>query len=423
MKMSSAPLTALQIAYIIGREYYLPLGGVGMHDFRVFRGSLDSKLLQGCLEVLVEKHTALRTMIDTKGFTQTILENGSVNYTEINFRDLAYEDAFLKAHQFTDLYSHYLHDLTLPPWHFWLIQLPECNHCNYNSILLASFDALILDGYSISIILEELFDHYHHALCNTPLKQNETSEARQSPLLKANFYENKQEDILFWQDKIKSMPHGLDFPWSTDLEAIKTSRYGRATISISKRHWDSLVLIAAQQSLLPNALLNGIVLEVLSEQSNSDYIYVAIPISFSLYQHELSNNSTVIPIGYHHSKDNSFFEKVDKIQSDTFDALGHISFSGIEIARLICDQIKTSIPFPIVLTNGLSWRLPPHNDYLAYYSGQTQTPQVAMDIRMSFSHAKDLVIDIDYAIEAVELKVINTLLTSIKNRICQLSLQ
>ncbi|MEE3662012.1 condensation domain-containing protein [Brenneria sp. g21c3] len=422
MKIPASALNPLQIAYIIGRTHYLPLGGVGMHDFRVFRGNLDSILLQESLTILVQKHAALRTLIDIDEFTQSTREKGTINFTEINFRDLSYENATLQANQFIDSHSHYLHDLADSPWHIWLILLPEHIGCDYNSILLTSFDALILDGYSISILLEELFDHYHNALCNSYQMESAVIETNKSQQSEFDFYKNKQEDVFFWQEKIRTMTNTLDFPWKRDLESIKTSKYARKTVFIKKQHWDVLRSIATQESLLPNALLNSIVLEALAEQSNSNHIYAAIPISFSLYQNQLSNHSTVIPIGYHKRDDKSFFESAHEIQRDTLDALEHVSFSGIEIARLICDQVKTSIPFPIVLTNGLSWRLPPHRDYIDYYSGQTQTPQVAMDIRLSFSHAKELVIDIDYAIEAIDLNVIDVLLTSIQDRICQFSL-
>ena len=417
MKTSNNFLNPLQIAYIIGRTHYLPLGGVGMHDFRVFRGKLDGQSLQKSLRILVEKHVALRTMIDGGSFTQTILEKNDTNFTEIDFSNLTPEEAELKTNQLIELYSHHVHDLTNSPWHIWLIQLPECSHYSWKSILLTSFDALILDGYAISIILEELFYHYNNITYSVHKEINSLTKINKTQPSKINIYENNIEDETFWKNKIKTMGNTVSFPWKKDLESINSSRYNRRTATIDKQCWDKLSLIAAKQPLLPNSLLNGIIFDSLSNLTNNTPLYVAIPISLSLYQDCLSNHSTVIPIIYDQTENKSLFNRVSKIQSDTFEALEHISFSGIEIARLICDQIKTSVPFPIVLTNGLSWRLPPHEDYINYYSGQTQTPQIAMDIRLTFSHNKDLVIDIDYATEAIELAVIDSLLISIKNSI------
>nr|ELR5046537.1 hypothetical protein [Providencia rettgeri] len=63
-------LNKLQVAYVLGRQNYLPLGGVAMHDFREYRGDVDLDVFKNCLREVVEKHNALRIVIDHKKFSQ-----------------------------------------------------------------------------------------------------------------------------------------------------------------------------------------------------------------------------------------------------------------------------------------------------------------------------------------------------------------
>ncbi len=419
MNMPNGLLSPLQIAYIIGRSHYLPLGGVGMHDFRLFKGHLDGQRLKRCLALLVKKYEALRTLINAEAFTQTILSSGEAQYTEICLRDWPVAAARQEAERLIERHTHYVHDLKRPPWHFWLIQLPEGQAHENRSILMISFDALILDGYAISTVLVELFEYYDDAsLAAASTLAN--SHGMTGGMADIDFFANKPEDALFWHSKVQAMTQTIDFPWQRNLETIVCSEYKRATLRIDEQDWQGLSTMAAQQGLLPNALLNGMILSALAAQNNGGELYVAIPVSLSLYQQGLSNHSTVLAITFAAHEEALFFDTIAALQAQTFEALGHISFSGIEIARLICDQVKTSVPFPIVLTNGLSWPRPPRKEYLRYVCGQTQTPQVAMDVRASYSDTGDLLIDIDYAEEALSLAVIDGVLAAITALACQL---
>ncbi|MBP6116064.1 MAG: hypothetical protein KA498_05460 [Neisseriaceae bacterium] len=419
MNVSDGSLSPLQIAYIIGRTHYLPLGGVGMHDFRTFKGQLNGQQLQNCLALLVQKHAALRTLINADTFTQTVLEQAEVQYTEIDLQGLPHGEARNQTAALMAQYSHYVHDLKRPPWHFWLVQLPE-GAAEGNSILMISFDALILDGYAISALLLALFDDYDEAIGQLGTAQKAGVAHVSNGLANIDFFANKPEDALFWQNKIQALTQTIDFPWQTDLEAIVRSTYGRVTLGISSADWAGLSKRAAQHGVLPNALLNGLILAALAAQNNNGSLYVAIPVSLSLYQQGLSNHSTVLAITHDAHAGTSFFEQVAALQAQTFEALAHISFSGIEIARLICDQIKTSVPFPIVLTNGLSWQRPPEKPYLRYDSGQTQTPQVALDVRASYAAAGDVLIDLDYAEAALSLRVVEGIREAMAAQIRQL---
>lgn len=420
MNINNGQLSPIQIAYIIGRTHYLPLGGVGMHDFRVFNGDLDGQILHKCLLILVQKYAALRTLIDADSFSQKVLPQGAVQLTEICFRDKSRVEAVREAGRLIAQYEHYVHALKSPPWQLWLIQLPDGEVGADKSMLMVSFDALILDGYAISKLLSELFEHYDMA-CLGLLEEKETTPMI-GALSEIDFFENKPEDAVYWQQKVQTMTQEMDFPWLKPLASIICSKYKRQTKVIDQQDWQHLSQIAAKQGILPNALLNGIILQALAAQNEGGRVYVAVPVSLSLYQEHLSNHSTVLAITYEGAEEDSFFDRVKVLQAETFDALAHISFSGIEIARLICDQMKTSVPFPIVLTNGLSWQRPPRREYIRYTSGQTQTPQVAMDVRSSYAHEGHLLIDVDYAVEAVSEEVVASIHEAITRHIDRLLL-
>nr|ELR5037811.1 hypothetical protein [Providencia stuartii] len=150
--------------------------------------------------------------------------------------------------------------------------------------------------------------------------------------------------------------------------------------------------------------------------SEREDIYVGLPISFSIYNKELSNLSTIIPL-YYRINDDSLVNNAKNIQSDTMNGLSHVSYSGIEIARELCSKFKNSIPFPIVITNALSWKVEPYDSSFYYHSGLTQTPQVALDIRIQLTNTRNLSIDFDFAVSAISESLINDLMLLINKEI------
>ncbi|MCG8157284.1 hypothetical protein JMY81_15620 [Brenneria goodwinii] len=404
-------LNKMQVAYLVGRMNYLPLGGVAMHDFREFRGDINIDIFTECLQKKVIKHSALRTIIDQTNFTQSLAEHGEVNLTVVDYRNSPRHEALKQAELLRAQVSHYKHDSGKSPWGVWLLKINKEQDTDFNTVIFFSFDGLILDGYSISLLINEVITGYMRLKSDRECDDEKTINKN---IQNTDFYLNKETDKTYWLEKITLLKPNK-FPWRTPLERIPQSRYQRRGLAISREIWNEITKYSKKSGVFPNSLINTIVLRALCKLTNNASFYVGLPVSFSLYQNELSNNSTVIPLNYTECN-RPLLEAAKDIQTETMNGLFHISFSGVEIARNLCVQFKTSIPFPIVLTNALSWVAAPYYSDFYYAAGLTQTPQIGLDIRIYLSSQETLLIDIDFAEEAVSEDIVKQLLAVIQEQ-------
>lgn len=405
-------LNKMQVAYIVGRMNYLPLGGVAMHDFREFRGDINIAIFTACLQERVNKHSALRTIIDQTAFTQHLAEHGEVNLTTVDYSGTPRHEALRQIAIVREQVSHYKHESGKSPWGVWFLTLDKEQETDYSTVIFFSFDGLILDGYAISLLINEIITCYMQRKAGSACVDEQiTNKRTQNTVL----YLNKDSDKAYWLEYIAALKLNK-FPWQTPLEHIPQSKYRRCGLEISREVWDDVTHYSKKSGVFPNSLINTIVLRALCKLTNNDSFYVGLPVSFSLYSNELANNSTVIPLNYTECN-RALLEVAKDIQAQTMKGLLHISFSGVEIARILCDQFKTSTPFPIVLTNALSWVGAPYYADFYYVAGLTQTPQVGFDIRIYLSSQQALLIDIDFAEAAVSTDLVKKLLSLIQEQI------
>ncbi|EBQ4753442.1 hypothetical protein MW925_000549 [Salmonella enterica] len=404
-------LNKMQVAYIVGRMNYLPLGGVAMHDFREFRGDINIDIFTECLQDMVSRHPALRTVIDQTTFTQHLAEHGEVNLTVVDYSGSPRHEALRQTEILREQVSHYKHDSGKSPWGVWFLTIDKEQTTDFSTVIFFSFDGLILDGYSISLLINEIITRYMRQMAGSACADEKPANQN---IQNTDFYLNKDTDKAYWLENISSLKPN-EFPWRTPLERIPQSRYRRCGLEISRDVWDDVTKYSRSSGVFPNSLINTIVLRALCKLTNNASFYVGLAVSFSLYRNELANNSTVIPLNYTEC-DRSLLEVAKDIQTETMNGLFHISFSGIEIARNLCGQFKTSIPFPIVLTNALSWAAAPYYSDFYYAAGLTQTPQIGFDIRIYLSSQESLLVDIDFAEEAVSDDVVKQLLVLIQEQ-------
>ncbi|MEK6213063.1 MAG: condensation domain-containing protein, partial [Vibrio fluvialis] len=159
------PLNGLQQAYLVGRSEHLPLGGVAMQDFRVYRGTVDADQLHARLVELVDTLPVLRTRIDDTTLTQWVSDERIVNWQHCDLRDRSRAQALSLAEALIEQVSHSRHDLSCSPWKVWLVSLPEAEPDTlatdaFRHIVLTSFDALISDGHSIAYLLARMLENH-----------------------------------------------------------------------------------------------------------------------------------------------------------------------------------------------------------------------------------------------------------------------
>lgn len=401
----SMPLTTMQKAYLLGKSKQFPLSQSSMHDFRVFEGVMTYAELIVSLTRLVSDFAALRTQIDEVTLTQTVLDEISIE-KQVDFIDLSELDAGQAEEKLKKLhhqYQHYIHNLITPPWRIVFVKMPT-----HKTVVYVSIDGLILDGFSISNFLEYLF--YPEKNFLQPTTYAEDSLPTQP----------SEKDKQFWLNKLSNIESIPQLPWQKPLDLIDEPIYARSSKRITYSHWQHIAKLASEQRILPNAFLTTIILEILSKWNEDREVLVSIPISNTAIQGTVSNHSSFIVLHYQHQMQN-IVENGQKIQQEIMQAMGHSSFSGVDISKQLIQQTHSSIVLPIAITNGLAWKKPVDHELMRYISGQTQTPQLALDLRLSFASNHDLMIDADYITQALDDHTIYDILNALEYRLLTLA--
>lgn len=400
------PLNTLQQAYLLGRSEHLPLGGVAMQEFREYRGQIDFDTLPQRLAEMVGRHDSLRTRIDPQRLKETVSGEATVNYRLIDLGDLAYEDALRRVEALRDDYAHRLFDLDRPPWDVTAFRLPQPPGPDGDTgVGFVRFDALIVDGRAIAALMVELFG----GAAPDDIQKSDAPDAE--PVAATS----RDIDAAYWAKKLAGVEGPPQLPWLKPIETIRGSRYGRESLTVERKRFSALARVGARQRLFKNSTLTAVILEVLSRWVSEGGLCVGIPVAPPTAG-PLGNRSSFIAVHWDR-RSGTFAERAEQLQVDVLEGLEHLAFSGIDISRLLMAAHPGSLALPIVITNGLSWPVLAPGLPVRLSGGLTQTPQVAMDIRFSQDGAGHLLVDIDYAREAIDQAVVRDILEAIDRAI------
>lgn len=404
------PLTELQKSYLLGRSTQIPMGGTAMHEFREYRGRVESRLIESRLKVLVEKYDVLRMHIDEMKLVQRVSSKVKLNYQSYNFRHLSISQSLSRVDEIRQAMSHTVHALSRAPWSVSIIQLPESN-IEYQTIVLTSFDALIVDGRTHSLILAELLKKGSDKLHEVSVSKAAISKGESVKNLA-----KKRSDEAYWKNKLSPECAPPSLPWKQRLESINTSRYQRESIVIEKSVLTKLTMVSAANSLFLNSTLSALIVEGLSYWTTEQEMRIGFPVVIPHSDTPLGNDSTFVILEYR-KNEGTLLARAKNMQNDMLEALDHLDFSGVDINRQLINSPAASLVLPVVVTNGLTWDTLSEEDELVFYDGITQTPQVALDIRLSFDESKNLVLSVDFAVNALDEQLVISILESIERHI------
>lgn len=408
------PLTELQKSYLLGRSTHIPMGGCAMHEFREYRGQIDPSVVEMRLQHLVAKYSALRTHIDDVKLVQYVSAEPALNYQCHDLQHLAIDAALQQVESIRQASSHAKLELSKSPWSVTVIQLPASDLA-YQTLVFTSFDALIVDGRTHSLILSELLqkdseqgDELAASFANTQANDKGGKSAPDSA--------KRQADEAYWLNKLNPECAPPALPWKQRLDQIKGSRYQRESIVIEKSLLTQLTMVGAAHSLFLNSTLSALILEGISYWTSEQEMRVGFPVAIPQSERPLGNDSTFVMLEYR-KNEGCLLARAQGMQNDMLEALEHLDFSGIDINRQLINARSTALALPVVLTNGLAWHTLSAQDDLVFFDGITQTPQVALDIRLNFDEHKNLVLSFDFAVEALEQRVVVAILEAIERHI------
>ena len=398
------PLNALQQAYLLGRSAQMPLGGVAMQEFREYHGYIDTDLLRSRLADMVRRHPSLRTHIDAHNRVQYVSDVAELHLDEVDLRWSSLSDGLRDVEGRREAYAHAVFGLDGSPWNVTVFSLAQDLQ-----VVFVRMDALILDGHSIAALLLELFTGTTEQTCSAQL----------SPPAASATTDQRKADMAYWRDKLAAVTGPPCLPWKQPLAQAGPSGYRRQSLQVPTARFAALSRLAAQQRLFKNSALMAVVLEVLSHWLDEGDLCVALPVAPATGA-ELANHSSFIAINW--ARDlRPFIERARALQVDVLEGLQHLAYSGVDLTRLLFEKHGPGPVLPVVITSGLSWPVTPPDSPMRLHAGLTQTPQVAMDIRLSTDAEGSLRVDIDYAHEVMDSEQVGGILRMLDHAITQVA--
>lgn len=419
-------LTDVQRAYLIGREAAFELGGVTTHVYREDRFvRLDVEWLSHCLNQLVQRHPALRTVYSLEGSQRVLAEAPPL---QIAVQDLRHKPA---EHQQAAL-LHWREELeqqifdvsAFPLFEFRVTQYE--NHC----LLHFSFDALIMDALSMRIFMRELGELYRYPQqALPPLSISFRDYQLAYEQLKTT--ERYQEDRQYWLQRLPELPVGPALATACRPSSISTPSFARQSFNLEAEVWQALQAKIRQAKISPTVPFLALYGQVLARWSANDHFLI----NLTLFQREdlhpetqnLLGDFTVLSLFEFQQCQEAAGELMNSLQARLWDDLSHTLFTGLEVQAALARQNQScgDKPIaPVVLTSLLGIPLNDERFLCDEYQGRdyarTQTSQVWLDNKI---YEKDggLVIEWDYVSQLFSEQQISDMLDAYRQAILSLA--
>ncbi|CAF1309824.1 unnamed protein product, partial [Adineta steineri] len=292
------PVTDIQLAYLVGREGAIELGHVSVFDYNEydFSSIFDIECLERALNYLIQRHEALR-LIFPSHTEQKILK--TVPYYTIcvlNLDDVQSSQQYLLERR--EQLSHQIRPAN--QWPLFDFQITRfINDDGYKIRLHVGFDLLILDFWSIHLVLHELNQLYcnlNHNLVGLKLSYRDYILAEQQ-WKHTTIYSN---DRQYWINRLESFPLGPNLPLQCLPNEIHVQRHCNAATVLDQPLWQKLKKRITDHGLTPAGFLASIYALVLGKWSENKHFALNLPVFNRLPIHPQVNQivgdfTTIIP--------------------------------------------------------------------------------------------------------------------------------
>ncbi|NMN95268.1 non-ribosomal peptide synthetase [Antrihabitans stalactiti] len=383
------PITDTQLAYVLGREDSYEYGGVAAHGYYEYEGAIDSARFTAVWNRLIERHDALRLVVDVDLRQQRIVPTvPTFEPTEHDLRGLSVGERDAKLAELRTTYSHVVIDPgTWPLWHVAISRIDD-----QVSRIHIGFDGLCFDYLSWRLLLAELTALYADPAAELPAIELSFRDyvLATEELGSSELYLRSER---YWTKRLASFPSAPVLPaGSGNGEGRANTRFTRREAGLEPRRWQELTTRARSLGLTPSAFMMAAFGEVLAAWSGETRFALNIPGMNRLPLHPevekvIGEFASVSVLEIDHDPAATFIERAERIQDTLWDDLEYSHYSGLRFMRELTrrDGNSNRARMPIVLTSTLGWsdgeRTPLDGRVTEIFS-LSQTPQVSLDVQI-----------------------------------------
>lgn len=242
-------LTPVQESYLVGRRPELTQDPVGCQQYVEFEvADLDPGRLRAAWQRLVERHAMLRATVGDDGW-QTIGDEAAgwdLDLREIGERDdgaFEAEAARVRAAYSTRVYR---------PGQWPMFAIAVCHRRSGTSRAHLSIDGLVVDGWSLDLLLSEWKQLYLDPRAELPQQTMSLADA----LRRADGRRDRQAhslDLDFWRRRVSEMP--AQPPYEPRASGPRSRARTALTGSVAAGAWQAFLARADAWDVSPSSLL------------------------------------------------------------------------------------------------------------------------------------------------------------------------
>jgi amino acid adenylation domain-containing protein len=246
---------------------------IARRSYRV-RGQLDTEALQSALDELVARHESLRTTIATAAGVpyQVVHAPSPFALSMIDVSKDAEPD--LSAQRLASEEARQPFDLALGPLAIASVyRLASDDH-----VLVLRFHHLIIDGWSIDVLVDELAQAYQRTAgidAPAPLQYVDFSMWQQATIDD----DAVEAQLAYWRNKLGGAPAAIDLPTDHPRPEQVSHAGGKLSWPIPDELSNALAVLARNRSTTPFVVLVAACVSLLQRLSGQDDIVVGTPIA------------------------------------------------------------------------------------------------------------------------------------------------
>lgn len=391
----SFDLTSIQEAYFLGRDNSYELGGISANYY--FEVELEQVLpeeLERAFNQTIKGNEALRSIITKEG-KQAVLTEVPWYHIEIMVLDDEQKRGDLR-HQL----EKYMYPLE--SWPMYRVVLTTINSCSYR--LQVGFDCILLDAWSVTLWLKQLFALYSGDYITFPVY---TFRAYSQDLMRNRNLKLMDAADQYWESRAAGIPPAPGLPYQKKLTDIKKPLFNRISRELSKTETVLLYKKAKEYRVTPAAVICTAYMKVLANYSDSSSFSLNLTVFNRLstnpdIQEVLGDFTNISVAAYEPTKDDRFIDEVLKTQQEFWNLVKYRGYEGVNIIRKINRDKPVGAALPVVFT-GILQGLRESDYYLPDWAKEryaySQTPQVSLDYQAT-DFKGNLSVNWDYVQEA-----------------------
>ncbi|WP_370418226.1 amino acid adenylation domain-containing protein [Streptomyces sp. QH1-20] len=420
-------LTDLQQAYLVGRTSAFELGAVSTYFFLEVDVEADVDRLAAALRTLITRHDMLRAVVSPDGYQRVLDRVPDYELRTLDLRehtDSAREERLAAVHE--EMRNQVFDTSVWPLFDIRATRLDE-----RRTRLHIGLDALIIDAWSTSLLLEEWATVYREgadALAELSLTYRDY--VRTARTIEGTPAHAAAE--AYWEERLPTLPPAPELPLAKNPATVEHPRFTHRSIRLDAAAWAAFKRRASAAGVTPSAALCTAYSQVLGAWSKSGRFTLNVLFFNRLPLHPdvgkvVGNFSATTLLEVDAAASEGFAVRAERVQKQLWTDLEHSQVSGVDVLRRLNRRRGTAAmaTMPVVFasmvnfaagqdsaaSSGVAQHLVGLGESGREVSSSIRTPQVWLDHQV-VEDAGELVVNWDVIEEIFPAGMIDAMFTA-----------